>query len=528
MFATSLLLQLNLSELMAGRYYHAIKINTTRMKINLNKIFRLFLACMAWVCLLLMAACEKEVQTLPDLDIDHADYSFSAFGGIDTLSVLSVGDWTALSDADWLRLSPANGVGITECLVVADTSYAYADREAKLQIMTNSGSKTIEIAQKGFPKQITLSDTQVSLSDQNDPMKMFFEVEVTANVPWRIQYDQSEHYWINYETNNNVGSAKPVKSRVRFEYDINSMPAQRNVNILFEAVNGDVETVALNVTQKAAPLIEPSRRGDSLAVVAMVRSLNASSFDISKRMEYWQGVEIENDRIVELDIRFIETDRSLPYEVQFLTELRKLAVRTNGNAFLRRIKLGPEVAKLEKLEVLELFSYGISELDDAIGEMPNLRELRLSGNTFSHIPMEILKRMPALKVVDFVGNRRWSAIDLSNYPDELSNLGLHGSLPPDLFEMQQLEEINLSYNHFEGIIPESQCGMPNLKVLRLNLNRFTGEIPQWILNHPNVCGFDPYLLIFNQEGRDSQGDDAGFINVPEPEDLCPLITEDEL
>lgn len=472
---------------------------------------------------LLVASCQEDTQTLPALDVDKADFAFEAIGGEGELAVLSAGEWTAKSDADWLRISPANGVGKTNCQLLVDASYAYTDRKASLQIQTNGTTQTITVAQKGFPKQITLSATQVELADQDDPTKMFFEVEVLANVPWRMLYDQSEYYWITYKATVNTGSAKPVKSVIRFAYDINAVPAARSVDINFEAVNGDVDPVKLNISQKAAPLIEPSRRGDSLAVVAMVRSLNAYYMDISKRMEFWNGVVMENDRIVELDFQFINTKRSLPYEVQYLTELRKLSVRSNSNSFLRRIKLGPEISKLKKLEELSLFGYGISELDESIATLPNLRVLDLNGNTFNRIPIEILQKMPALKVLDFGGNRRWDGIyDLSAYTKDKADLGLHGAIPQELFEMEQLEELTLTYNYFEGSIPDSKCGMPNLKVLKVNLNKLTGDVPQWILNHSNVCDWIPYIFIFKQEGRDSNGVNAGFNNEPKPEDICPL------
>ena len=56
--------------------------------------------------------------------------------------------------------------------------------------------------------------------------------------------------------------------------------------------------------------------------------------------------------------------------------------------------------------------------------------------------------------------------------------------------------------------------MPNLKMLSLNLNRFTGKLPDWILWHPKLACWNPFILLFNQEGYDNLGKLAGFSNEP--------------
>lgn len=56
--------------------------------------------------------------------------------------------------------------------------------------------------------------------------------------------------------------------------------------------------------------------------------------------------------------------------------------------------------------------------------------------------------------------------------------------------------------------------MPQLKQLSLNLNRLTGELPEWLLLHPSLDWWDPYTLLFTQEGKDELGNLAGFTNVP--------------
>ena len=56
--------------------------------------------------------------------------------------------------------------------------------------------------------------------------------------------------------------------------------------------------------------------------------------------------------------------------------------------------------------------------------------------------------------------------------------------------------------------------LPRIKSLAINLNRMSGEVPNWILRHPNLDIWDPFVFIFTQEGRDRNGNAAGFSNAP--------------
>ncbi len=71
--------------------------------------------------------------------------------------------------------------------------------------------------------------------------------------------------------------------------------------------------------------------------------------------------------------------------------------------------------------------------------------------------------------------------------------------------------------------------MPQLKFFALNLNRLTGALPDWILWHPSLDWWDPYTLLFTQEGKDEQGNLTGFYKrAREPELLLQGIHEKEM
>ena len=107
-----------------------------------------------------------------------------------------------------------------------------------------------------------------------------------------------------------------------------------------------------------------------------------------------------------------------------------------------------------------------------------------------------------------------------------------------LLEWDNLDTLRLSVNFLQGNIPdmknhrkytaediascdslpEALIGMPkvlpNIKMFAINFNRFSGEIPDWMLYHPNFDQWYPFVLVFSQEGKDTEGNLAGFTNEP--------------
>ncbi|XP_030963313.1 receptor-like protein 14 [Quercus lobata] len=62
---------------------------------------------------------------------------------------------------------------------------------------------------------------------------------------------------------------------------------------------------------------------------------------------------------------------------------------------------------------------------------------------------------------------------------EMNGCGLMGSLPPQGWcELRKLQEIDLSYNNFEGILPSCMANLTSLRVLDLSYNNFNGNIDQ--------------------------------------------------
>lgn len=507
-----------------------------RYKIKIN----LFSILLGISCLLGCLACDKEDKAeISALKINtDTELFFNENGGTQSLDLSSNCEWTVETLADWCKISPASGNGNMVCEIAVDSSYLYDNREAELVFSYGAQTQSIKVSQLGYKKQIKLSTDMLNVDYFKPTAEAYQDLQVMSNVKFKIEISDEDAEWLSYEMIATEVHPTPRPSSVRIYYKLNPKVEVRTGKVTFLAEDDSVEPVILTINQGAAPKISPSRAGDSLAILAISRTLDCyNSWDPNRPMIYWEDVVLEEmeylnennewvteERVTGVEFFMFDTNESLPFEIQYLTELRTLVFQGNSNAFMKSIHLGHEVTLLPKLKSLSIAGYGLVSLPKELKNMAALEELVLAGNNFQELPIEVLISIPNIKMISFSNNRRNELLDLSQKGD--IEYGLGGRLTTELFDaLPDLEYLRLSYNYFEGTLPELPVGsMPNLNYLSLNLNRFTGELPEWILKHPNLACWYPDFLIFEQEGRDSNGKKAGFTNVPlflENPD-CPL------
>ncbi|XP_027182354.1 LRR receptor-like serine/threonine-protein kinase GSO1 [Coffea eugenioides] len=68
----------------------------------------------------------------------------------------------------------------------------------------------------------------------------------------------------------------------------------------------------------------------------------------------------------------------------------------------------------------------------------------------------------------------------------ISNMGLTGTIPPDLGNLSFLVSLDLRNNSFHGNLPEELSHLRRLRFVRLTSNNFTGEIPMWFGHFPEL------------------------------------------
>lgn len=530
----------------------------------MNYLFK-HMRTMCWaivaLTLLSLASCrDDDDDAVNSFSVDQTEMQFSNNGGTIELKVATGQTWTAEAEDDWCMVSPATGVGSGVCVIKADSSYLYKERTGRVIFYSDKGDLAeVLIKQYGYEPTIDFTEAEVPVPSYAAPEKAYVDVEAIANVPFEVVIPEEAKAWLTLDGGSTYtpSTTIPRKQKFRFKFKTyTDFDADRIAEVQFNQKSASTrasgETSMLNkivkITQEKAPVIIPSREGDSLAVLAITRVINGGmGFSTSRPITHWDNIVVEERtydyknpitgvtikdstelRVVGFRLSMIDTDESIPYQIKYLTELETFAAIANSNAYRKKIALGAEITTLTKLKSISLMGYGIQTLPAEMANMQSLEELDLNGNTIlslESIKDVLLGLKDKLKYLDIGGNRvSGSVMNLSTdipRDEKLETIGLGGDLTKYdwLFrDMKALEELHMSYNYFYGSIPDlddvKDGILPNMKYLTLNLNRLTGKVPNWILYHKYLACWNPFLLLFNQEGYDNKGTLAGFTNAP--------------
>ena len=140
------------------------------------------------------------------------------------------------------------------------------------------------------------------------------------------------------------------------------------------------------------------------------------------RPEHWEGVTMENGRVVELSLEDFGLTGAVPAEIGRLSALRVLNLRANqltsvpaeigqlaaleelnlGNNQLTSVPAG--IGQLGSLERLYLFDNKLTSLPAEIGQLTSLERLYLSNNQLMSVPAEIWQ-LTSLRVLRLERNQ---------------------------------------------------------------------------------------------------------------------------
>lgn len=508
--------------------------------------------------------CTEEESPYKGFESDTTSIeNVAAEGGERSIVIRSEEEWTALSDAPWIMVSPANGRGEVKCIIKVDSSLLNESRSSKVRFMSGGRIlREIDISQLGFERSITPIANEVEIESYAKRDDRWVEVEISTNVEFVATTDAE---WLkigDYSLNLDRG-ARPRATRLRLNWDMNSDPTTREATIRLMPKEGEELSTAAQFTirQKAGPLIEDNRAGDSLAIVTIYNKMECWAENVISDklpMDKWECMRLWDaddeslpcpeaiGRVRDLDLSYFNTEDGIPVEVKHLKYLETLSLYGNVNTMLKDIDLCPEIATLNHLKALRIGAMGLVSLPDNFAELGDtLEELDLNSNNFNTIPKVInSENFPHLKSLNLTANRRSSTSDLRG----ASGIGLQveSDAIRRIFLWEGLEELALSYNYIEGSIPEFTVGrdgvraysaddvreqgdtlnyavnnqlpriLPNMRSLRINLNFMTGEIPDWLLYHPRLMEWGAETLVYPQQekGIDSDGKTVGFDNVP--------------
>lgn len=516
------------------------------------------------LCAFALASCSDDDRKI-GVTVDGDAIEIGAEGGTRNIKVTADDAWIATTNDPWITISPANGRGSAQCRIIIDSALRNEPRQGIVRIQNQNDweeRRDITVSQDGYDYAITLDDKEINVSNYAAYDDRSFDVRVKTNVDFDIEIPEEAQAWLtagDYKVELDRG-LRPREVTVRFNWGINSRDIERNAVVKFRPK--DEVTLArqdeLSVNQNAAePIEEDTRAGDSVALLAIARSLNMwESWETNEKMDNWDNVVLWEEgmdgytpekagRVKFARFSTFETKEGLPFEVQYLTAADELVFFSNTNWTTFDLSTGEYITKLGQLRRLTISGYGLVDLDPDFKNLKNLESLDISINNFEKIPEVLTKEnFPKLHALYLNTCQRGVIYDLSNtttthFGGLFEETDQTREFPRRLLEWDNLDTLTLSVNYLQGRIPDMKdyaqkytqadisaadslpqalVGtpkvLPNIKRFSINRNRLTGELPEWLLHHPALDWMDPFTLVFTQEGKDQDGKLAGFTNEP--------------
>lgn len=516
------------------------------------------------LCAFALAGCSDDDKKI-GVTVDGDAIEIGAEGGTRNIKVTADDAWIATTNDPWITISPANGRGSAQCRIIIDSALRNEPRQGIVRIQNQNDweeRRDITVSQDGYDYAITLDDKEINVSNYAAYDDRSFDVRVKTNVDFDIEIPEEAQAWLtagDYKVELDRG-LRPREVTVRFNWGINSRDTERNAVVKFRPK--DEVTLArqdeLSVNQNAAePIEEDTRAGDSVALLAIARSLNMwESWETNEKMDNWDNVVLWEEgmdgytpekagRVKFARFSTFGTKEGLPFEVQYLTAADELVFFSNTNWTTFDLSTGEYITKLGQLRRLTINGYGLVDLDPDFKNLKNLESLDISVNNFEKIPEVLTKEnFPKLHALYLNTCQRGVIYDLSNtttthFGGLFEETDQTREFPRRLLEWDNLDTLTLSVNYLQGRIPDMKdyaqkytqadisaadslpqalVGtpkvLPNIKRFSINLNRLTGELPEWLLHHPALDWMDPFTLVFTQEGKDQDGKLAGFTNEP--------------
>ena len=516
------------------------------------------------LCAFALAGCSDDDRKI-GVTVDGDAIEIGAEGGTRNIKVTADDAWIATTNDPWITISPANGRGSAQCRIIIDSALRNEPRQGIVRIQNQNDweeRRDITVSQDGYDYAITLDDKEINVSNYAAYDDRSFDVRLKTNVDFDIEIPEEAQAWLtagDYKVELDRG-LRPREVTVRFNWGINSRDIERNAVVKFRPK--DEVTLArqdeLSVNQNAAePIEEDTRAGDSVALLAIARSLNMwESWETNEKMDNWDNVVLWEEgmdgytpekagRVKFARFSTFGTKEGLPFEVQYLTAADELVFFSNTNWTTFDLSTGEYITKLGQLRRLTISGYGLVDLDPDFKNLKNLESLDISVNNFEKIPEVLTKEnFPKLHALYLNTCQRGVIYDLSNtttthFGGLFEETDQTREFPRRLLEWDNLDTLTLSVNYLQGRIPDMKdyaqkytqadisaadslpqalVGtpkvLPNIKRFSINLNRLTGELPEWLLHHPALDWMDPFTLVFTQEGKDQDGKLAGFTNEP--------------
>jgi leucine-rich repeat protein SHOC2 len=207
-------------------------------------------------------------------------------------------------------------------------------------------------------------------------------------------------------------------------------------------------------------LLEPSkddgtRTFDDEGDVGVLRTWRAMCPELqgrwpeAARPEDWEGVEMENGRVVKLVLDGFGLTGAVPAEVGRLSALRALDLNNN-----ELTSVPAEIGQLTSLEWLYLCGNQLTSVPAEIGQLTSLERLWLSNNQLTSLPTQI-GQLTSLAELWLIGNQLTSVAAEIGQLTSLTGLSLGNNeltnVPAEIGRLTSLTYLNLEDNQLTSV-----------------------------------------------------------------------------
>ncbi|AFM04866.1 Leucine Rich Repeat (LRR)-containing protein [Bernardetia litoralis DSM 6794] len=247
---------------------------------------------------------------------------------------------------------------------------------------------------------------------------------------------------------------------------------------------------------------------DSLALIDIYQNTNGENWSnpwqLNQKVTTWNGITIENQRVVALNLNGRGLIGQLPNSLENLSELKTLNISSNN--------LTGSLEMLASLSNLKSLSMAATNYKNSYGNVPSifgqirqLTSLNIAQNGFTSPISDttgffLLTNLEELYIHSnsFVGTMQSEFGNFRNLKKfHIASSRFSGILPASLRNLTQLEEFYLAKNNFNSDLGEVISVMPNLRVLSAASNQLgrNRQIPLSLYNLSRLT----YLDLSNNE-----------------------------
>lgn len=170
---------------------------------------------------------EQEKDVPPVISISGTTKpTIETAGGTYNLTFTCNKPWTATSGQSWCKISPASGgAGTSTITITVEENTSTDERNAQVIIRSETVSQSVTVTQKQKDA-MTLTSNKVEVSGESNT----FSIEITANVNYTCEIEESAKSWIQQVT-----AKAMTKSTVNFSVKANEDTEKREGKIIIKS-----------------------------------------------------------------------------------------------------------------------------------------------------------------------------------------------------------------------------------------------------------------------------------------------------